>query len=182
MKNEELNQIWNRQGKGSSTITSSDIVAKAKKQRHGQFLVIGIISTTVVILLIYSFFFATRWNDFSLGLTLMISSLIFRIILEGITLYRKENLLIRLDHKSFKAYLRKHYRIRLGVNYVITPLCFAVYIAGFIKLLPFFKTAFSPGFYNYILISGILSLFFLAWIIARSVILEIRFLKHIQSN
>ena len=88
----------------------------------------------------------------------MIFSLTLRIILEFYSIYRKENQLISMAQKSYHAYLKKYYKIRLMINYVITPVCIAVYLFGFYLLLPYFKEYFSKAFYTYILISGIISL------------------------
>ncbi len=159
------------------------IISKAGKQRRGQFLTIAILAITVLILLVYTLYFASSsWNDFTFGLFLMISSLIFRVVLEFVTLYRKENRLIALDNMAFRTYLKKHYRLRLGINYVITPVCFVVYIIGFTRLLPYFEREFSPGFYQYILISGILSLVLVGGIIIYSIITEQRFLRQLKEE
>ena len=181
MENDKLTQLWN-QNKDNSTIADTEtIIKKAKKQRYGQFIAIAVMSLTVLILLIYSIYYINnQWNDFALGLLLMISSLTFRIILEFVSLYQKENQLISLDSISFKKYLKKHYKLRLKVNYIITPICFAIYVFGFTKLLPYFKQAFSEGFYTYILISGIVSLFVLALIIVKNILKENDFLKKLN--
>lgn len=181
MENDKLTQLWN-QNKDNSAITAPEIIIKkAKKQRYGQFIAIAVMSLTVLILLTYSIFtINNQWNNFTLGLVLMISSLTFRIILEFVSLYQKENQLISLDSISFKKYLKKHYKLRLKVNYIITPICFAIYVFGFTKLLPYFKQAFSEGFYTYILISGIVSLFVLAVIIVKNILNENDFLKKIN--
>lgn len=181
MENDKLTQLWN-QNKDNSAITAPEIIIKkAKKQRYGQFIAIAVMSLTVLILLTYSIFtINNQWNNFALGLVLMISSLTFRIILEFVSLYQKENQLISLDSISFKKYLKKHYKLRLKVNYIITPICFAIYVFGFTKLLPYFKQAFSEGFYTYILISGIVSLFVLAVIIVKNILNENDFLKKIN--
>jgi hypothetical protein len=181
MENDKLTQLWS-QNKDNSTITDPEIIIKkAKKQRYGQFIAIAVMSLTVLILLTYSIYtINNQWNNFSLGLVLMISSLTFRIILEFVSLYQKENQLISLDNISFKKYLKRHYKIRLAVNYIITPICFIIYIIGFAKLLPYFKQEFSEGFYTYILISGIVSLFVLAVIIVKSILNENDFLKKLN--
>ncbi|WP_222931300.1 hypothetical protein, partial [Xanthovirga aplysinae] len=101
-------------------------------------------------------------------------------ILEFISLYRKESQLISLDNMSFQKYLKKYYKLRLKVNYIITPICFALYIFGFTRLLPYFQQEFSEGFYTYILISGFVSLFVLAIIIANSTLKESNFLKQLN--
>lgn len=182
MENDKLTQLWN-QNKDNSAITAPEIIIKkAKKQRYGQFIAIAVMSLTVLILLAYSIYTINQWNNFALGLVLMISSLTFRIILEFVSLYQKENQLISLDSISFKKYLKKHYKLRLAVNYIITPICFAIYVFGFTKLLPYFKQVFSEGFYTYILISGIVSLFVLVVIIVKNILKENAFLKKLNSS
>ena len=102
MNNDSLDQIWNRQKKELPMPELRDIISKAGKQRRGQFLTISILAITVLILLVYGLYFSsTSWHDFTFGLFLMISSLLFRVILEFITLYRKENRLVALDNKAF---------------------------------------------------------------------------------
>lgn len=181
MENDKLTQLWN-QNKSNFTIVSPEtIIKKAKKQRYGQFIAITVMVLTVLILLIYSIYnINNQWNNFTFGLVLMISSLTFRIILEFASLYQKENQLISLDNVSFKKYLKRHYKLRLTINYIITPICFTIYVFGFTKLLPYFKREFSEGFYIYILISGIISLFILAIIIANNIIKESNFLKQLN--
>ena len=183
MENDNLTRIWKSQKNDSSQGEPEYIIKKAKKQRNSQYTAIVIMSITVLILLGYTAYFASgQWNDFSFGLVLMISSLTFRVILEFITLYRKENQLIALDNKAFQAYLKKHYRLRLMINYIITPICFALYIFGFVKLLPYFKAEFSEGFYTYILISGFASLFVIALIVLNSIRKESHFLRQLNTN
>ena len=169
MKNDKLDQIWNDQVNDPSIQKPSEIIKKAKSQRKGQYITIAILTITVLVLLVFAFYVVIQWNDFTLGLTLMIASLVFRIILEFFSLYRKESQLITLDHSSFRAYLKKHYRSRLRINYYVTPICFAIYVLGFLKLLPYFKAEFSQGFYHYIVISGGISLLVLMVIIVNSI-------------
>ena len=178
MKNDKLSEIWNSQQYDSFIENPDQIIKKAKKQRNSQFISIAVMSTTVIILLIYTaYYVGYNWNNFTLGIVLMISSLAFRIVLEFVSLYRKENRLISLDHRSYKKYLKRYYKIRLKVNYIITPICFAIYVFGFTMLLPYFKQMFSKGFYTYILISGIVSFLVIAAIIVNSVRKEHNFLN-----
>tara|TARA_R110002073_G_scaffold72537_1_gene177819 strand:+ start:861212 stop:861763 length:552 start_codon:yes stop_codon:yes gene_type:complete len=183
MENDNLNKLWEIQGNDISNFNPKDIITKAKKQRNGQYISITVMSLTVVILIIYTFYFAfNQWNTFNLGLILMISSLTFRIILEFYSVYRKEKQLISMAQKSYHAYLKKYYKIRLIINYVITPVCIAVYLIGFYLLLPYFKEYFSKAFYTYILISGIVSLLVVIAIIIYSAIKEQRFLKQLNKG
>lgn len=138
---------------------------------------------TVIILILFTAYYASiNWNNFTLGLSLMIASLTFRIILELMTLYRKDNQLVSLDNRSFQKYLKQYYRLRLRINYIITPLCFVIYIFGFTKLLPYFKQEFSANFYTYLSISGFASLFVVVIIIFNSVLKERRFLNDLNKK
>lgn len=181
MENDKLSQIWDSQTNSITLDKPKTIISKAQKQRNGQFITIAVLSITVLILIAFTIAYAgNRWNNFTLGLMLMISSLIFRIILEYITIYRKKSQLVSLDNRSFQKYLVKYYRMRLRINYIITPLCFGIYIVGFTKLLPYFKSTFSDGFYTYIIISGITSLIVIAGIIINTIWKEQVFLKQLS--
>ncbi len=183
MKNDSLDQIWNLQKKEPTMLKPQEILAKAGKQRKGQFLTISILVTTILVLIGYATYIRnTSWNDFTWGLFLMISSLVFRVGLEFLSLYRKESKLISLDNNTYKTYLKKHYRLRLGINYIITPVCFVVYVMGFTRLLPYFEREFSSGFYSYILFSGIISLLVIGGIVIYSVFTEHRFLRHLNKK
>lgn len=182
MENDQLTELWEMQANDSSNFNLKDIITKAKKQRNSQYISITVMSLTVVVLFIYTFYYAfNHWNTFNLGLTLMITSLTFRIILEFYSLYRKEKQLISMAQKSYFAYLKKYYKARQIINFAVTPICIAVYIFGFYLLLPYFKDYFSKGFYTYILISGIFSLIGVSAIIIKSIIKEKRFLKQLLS-
>jgi heme exporter protein D len=183
MENDLINKIWDTQDDNSNLGSPSDIINKAKRQRKGQYITITVLSVTVAVLVFYTFYVSLKgWNSFNLGLLLMISSLVFRIILELASVYRKEKQLLSMPQKMYYAYLKKHYNARLIINYVITPICIAAYIYGFTLLLPYFKDYFSEGFYNYILISGVVSLLVIVAIIIRSVIKEQRFLKQLKEK
>ena len=183
MENDHLNKLWEIQDHDISNYTPKDIITKAKKQRNGQYISITVMSLTVVILIIYAFYVAfNEWNSFNLGLILMISSLTLRIILEFYSVYRKESQLISMAQKPYHAYLKRYYKTRLMINYVITPVCIAVYLFGFYLLLPYFKEYFSEAFYTYILISGVISLLVVIAIIIYSIIKEQRFLKQLNKN
>ena len=182
MENDQLTELWEMQANDSSNFNPKDIITKAKKQRNSQYISITVMSLTVVVLFIYTFYYAfNHWNTFNLGLTLMITSLTFRIILEFYSLYRKEKQLISMAQKSYFAYLKKYYKARQIINFAVTPICIAVYIFGFYLLLPYFKDYFSKGFYTYILISGIFSIIGVSAIIIKSIIKEKRFLKQLLS-
>lgn len=181
MENDNLNKLWDIQANDISNFNPKEIITKAKKQRKSQYISIIVMSLTVMVLIIYAFYYAfSQWNTFNLGLILMISSLTLRIVLELFFLYRKEKQLISMAQKAYRAYLKKYYKARQMINYIITPICIIVYIIGFYLLLPYFKEYFSQTFYNYIVISGIISLIVVIAIIINSTIKEQRFLKQLN--
>ena len=181
MENDNLNKLWENQTNDIPNFSPKDIITKAKKQRNGQYISITVMSITVVVLIISALFYAfNQWNTFNLGLVLMISSLLLRIILEFYSLYRKEKQLISMTQKSYHTYLKKYYKTRQIINFIITPVCITVYIFGFYLLLPYFKEYFSKAFYNYILISGIISLIVVIAIIIKSIIKEKHYLKQLH--
>lgn len=183
MENKQLDKIWNMQNETVSIQNAEEIITKAKRQRKVQVLGVVIMGLTVLILLGFTIYvLPLQWNNFSLGLILMIGSLLFRIILEMVTMHRKKSKLIAMDAKSYRSYLKKFYQMRLIINYVVTPVCFVIYIYGFYLLLPYFKNEFSEGFYTYILISGIISLLVIAIIIINSVLKEHRFLRTLKEK
>lgn len=183
MNSDQLDKLWASQQPAPLKVQAQAIIAKAKNQRKGQVLSILIMATTVLVLIVFTIYTAGgSWSDFTLGLTIMIGSLVLRIALEFASLFQKGNRLVSLDHYSFTAYLKQHYRTRRSINFFVTPLCFAAYIYGFTKLLPSFQQAFSPGFYIYILISGSASLLVLLFIIGKGILREDRFLRQLDEE
>lgn len=181
MKNDTLDQIWKSQSVSSHLLEPKIIIRKAQNQRRQQWITIGILSLTVVILILYAIRNGSNnWNSFSQGLSLMILSLTFRLSLEYLTIYRKKSHLIYLDNRAFQKYLKKYYLRRRQINYFITPICYGVYIYGFMQLLPYFKNEFSKGFYTYILISGIVSLLAISLIIINTMLKERKFLQELN--
>ena len=182
MKNDKLTQIWNSQKNNMPLENPEHIIKKAGKQRNKQYISIVVMSITFLILLFFTLYYAgSQWNNFMFGLVLMIASLLLRVIFEFISLYRKEAQLVTLDNFTFQKYLRKHFRLRLNVNYILTPISIAAYVFGFTKLLPYFKQGLSEAFYTYILISGFASLLVLVVIIVKGIKKESRFLRQLNN-
>ena len=83
--------------------------------------------------------------------------------------------LVEMDSKGYHNYLKRFYSLRKVVNYVITPICFGIYVYGLSLLFPYFKREFSEGFYIYLVVSGIVSLLVIAFIIIRGIVKENQF-------
>jgi len=183
MENDNLNKLWELQRPVGTTLDPKALIAKAKQQRNRQYISIAVMAATVLTLIIYGFYVAFKqWNTFNLGLILMVSSLSIRIILEFVSLVKKENKLISMPQKAYHRYLKKYYKMRLILNFVITPLCIITYTFGFYLLLPYFKEYFSHGFYIYLVISGFVSILGISIIIGYSIRKEKRCLHQLQRN
>ncbi len=181
MEKDNLNKLWEFQAIEGLNINPKELIKKANKQRNEQYISITVMSLTVIVLIAYAIFYAfSQWNTFNLGLMLMIASLSVRVMLEFYSLHRKEKQLVSMPQKSYYTYLKKYYKTRQIVNYLITPICVSVYIAGFYLLLPYFKAYFSRGFYLYIVVSGIVSIAFVMGIIIKGIIKEERYLKQLN--
>lgn len=183
MENNELTQLWSEQKSALSDINAQQMINSSNKQRNKQLIGIIVMSITVMVLIIYAWtFFSSQWNNFNSGLLLMISSLVFRIALEFYYRWIKESKLVTLDYKKFNQYLINYYKARRWINYVITPLCFGLYCFGLTLLFPYFKTEFSNGFYQYLIVSGIGSLVIVAVIIIKGIVKENRFLTSLSES
>lgn len=125
-----------------------------------------VILSSVLLVLVFFFVYVSAYNHTraSLGLALMIGCLLVRVVAEFLFAFRKKYVLFSLDASGFARKLKRYYRSKLYINYVLTPVLFAGYMIGFTLLLPVFKNTLSPGFYTYILYSswmifGILAVF-----------------------
>lgn len=178
METEELIKIWNSQDDRGDISDFKIIVRKARKQRNGQIQTIVILFLTFISVVVYGLFYSPpKWSDFSLGLTLMALSLFVRISFEYITLYLKEKKITTLNGTEFQIFIKKYYKKRIFIHYIITPIVFILYIVGFTLLLPFFKQSFSHGFYLYIIYTGYGSLLIVSLLIVKGIIEEKRNLK-----
>lgn len=180
MENDILTKIWNKENDNNPLINSKEIISLASKQRASQRIGMIIMSLTLIIITIYAIIYLPQnFNTFSLGLLLMITAMLVRIVIEWYSKMRKAQQLVALDYKAYKSYLKKYYKMRMLVNYIITPICFGIYCYGLYLLFPHFKREFSQGFYIYLIISGIVSLAVIAMIIINQVVKERRFLKQL---
>ncbi|CAD0001611.1 MULTISPECIES: hypothetical protein [Flavobacterium] len=156
---EDLQTIWNQQIDPDSKPVVADIVKKAeeytKKIKRNHFWTRVILSVTAVILIFYYVWAgAYKQTLFSLGLSIMITMLIFRIVLEWVSMEKLKNLKSDVSLIEYSKLAQHFYQWRKKIHYVFTPVVYLIYIAGFTLLLPVFKESFSNGFYLYILVSG----------------------------
>ncbi len=181
MTNKELSKIWQSQSSMGQIERPEKIIQMARTKRDGQLLTIVILSATLLILLFYAWnYLSLKWNNFNIGLVVMITSITLRTLIEIVYVNQKQRKMLSLDPKAFRDYLENFYRQRMILNYSVTPICFISYIIGFSMLLPYFKETLQPGFYHYVLISGIISLIIIVFILIKNCFEELMFYKFLS--
>ena len=185
---EELQTTWNQQKDSGTKPDAVDIIKKAeantKEIRRNHFWTKAILTVTSVILIFYYIWMgANKDTLFSLGLGIMITMVIFRILLEWISIEKLKSLKADVSLIEYSKLAYQFYQWRKKIHYVLTPAIYLVYTTAFTLLLPVFKEEFSEGFYLYIILSGygflLLFGFFMIKIIKKEMEL-VRFLKNIN--
>ena len=157
---DDIQDTWNQQG--SPEIRSSQpegLILLAEKHTQKikvkQFWTIGILGISILIFSWYSLVYVGfRFSWFHVGIALMFSSLLLRLIVEYRSYISFRQIDIRSDFTNYTKGITEFYRNRKKIHYVVTPMLASAYITGFILLLPVFKKSFSTGFFWYIVISG----------------------------
>jgi hypothetical protein len=185
---EELQATWNEQKDSNTKPAAADIIKKAaahtKKIRRNHFWTRIILSVTSVILIFYYIWIDAYKNTvFSLGLGIMITMLIFRIVLEWISIEKLKSLKTDVSLIEYTKLAYQFYQWRKKIHYILTPAIYLAYIAGFTLLLPVFKENFSEAFYLYIVVSGYGFLLFFGFFMIKIIKKEMQlvsFLKNIS--
>lgn len=178
---ENIKSSWTNQN-DSKTPTDGAIKVKTKVKnlKLNQLYTTVILSITVVVLVAFFFYIsAYKVSVVMLGLFLMIASLTVRVVLELYSSKSLKSLNVTLSTLAFKQKLTKHYKNRIRIHYVATPIILALYIVGFVILLPSFKENLSEGFYTYIIISGIVFFMVIVFLIIKTIKKEIQDLKNL---
>lgn len=178
---EDLQNKWQNQTIVSATEKGFDALLKnIKTIEQRQRIMNVVLCATIFILIGFSIYVNGYTNTtFSLGIGLMISSLIFRIAIEIYSLQRSRKLNFIKDATSFKNDLTRYFGFRKIVHFLITPLAICVYAIGFIILLPLFKASLSYGFYLYVLISSVVFLLVFSVFIFKQIQNELNKLKQL---
>ena len=161
---------------------AASVMTKVKAIKTKQQITNWVLSITSMVL-IFFFFYINAYNNtlVTLGLFLMIGSLLVRIGIEFFSLKKLKELDITTDHVSFKQAMTRYYKNRITTHYIMTPVIFTLYIIGFVILLPFFKDSLSSGFYTYVIVSGIVVLVLLAILISKEIRKELKVLHQIKA-
>ncbi|MFD2918767.1 hypothetical protein ACFS6H_03530 [Terrimonas rubra] len=183
---ETLENIWNNQP-ALPRLSAADIELKARAQakaikaKHQWTIVI--ISITAMVLIAY-FIWITAYDHRMLftGLGIMIVMLLLRILAEYRSIRKLNTLSAEISLTEYAGRLKRFYQWRKRIHLVLTPVVYGLYMVGFILLLPAFKTAFSAGFFWYIIISGIAFFIVFGVFMARQIKRELTILAVLNKN
>ena len=158
-------------------------ISKANHLKREQVISQLILSLTVLILTGF-FFYVSAYSSgiVSLGLGMMIGSLLVRIAVEFISQVKLKKLSVMLEVTKYKNALVSYYNSRKWIHFFLTPLLFILYFIGFALLLPTFEQNLSPGFYNYVLYSAIFIFLFFAIFIGIQIKREMVMLKELKGD
>lgn len=150
-----------------------------RKQLTGQLILM-----LTVIILGYFFFYISAFKNtrLTVGILLMIGTLLFRIGIEFFSQTKLEQLTPTLQVQEFNQQVMAYHQSRLFIHYVLTPLSFIGYVIGFIITLPIFKLHVSTGLYNYIVISAVPIFIFLIVLISAQVKKELRMINGMKKD
>lgn len=154
------------------------IIEKSKFLRR-QLLGTQVILGITISVLIYFFFYisAHRVAVVAVALLTMIGILLLRVVFEFISVVWLRKLDFKSKIETFGKQANKYVGFRKVVQFIVTPVCFFIYLMGFIVLLPYFKEELSQGFYSYILISGVITFVILGLLIGYGVRKEHKVLR-----
>ncbi|SFZ90058.1 hypothetical protein SAMN05428642_101717 [Flaviramulus basaltis] len=179
---ENLKNDWQNQSTQIPTDDGIKIISNKIKALKSKQRITNIVLLATVAILVFFFFYVAAYTQSTAtwGLILMILPLLVRVIIELLSIKKLDKLNKGIDFKSFKIKLESYYKSRKQVHFVLTPVVFAVYVIGFIMLLPNFKQALSSGFYNYILVSSVVIILLLAFFIIKEIKKELLFLNELK--
>lgn len=179
---EDLKSQWDNQPKSKSPVDGSKQIIKrihfVKQKQRLTNIVLGI--TAIVLISFFIYIKAYRNAIVTAALLLMIGSLLSRILIEIVSSRKLKNMNVTLDAGRFKQKMIAYYKKRMKIHYIITPVIAALYIVGFILLLPFFKEELSNGFYLYIKVSAVVVFLSLTIFIRKEVLKELKILKELS--
>lgn len=157
------------------------VLHKIKAVKKKQYLTNMILGATIGVL-VYFFIYIAAYNSNRaiLGLSIMIGTLLLRVLLEQWSIITLGKMNAMQQMKTFQEALVTYYQRRIRTHYIYTPILIIGYIVGFVLLLPLFKAHLSSGFYTYILWSGTAVLLGLSWLIAKQVAKELATLRALR--
>ena len=179
---DKLKQQWAGRPVPPRPEQGGQLILKQFKQLRTKHIIMQVVLGVTVLVLLFFFFYisAYQFTRVYLGLGIMMGALVIRILLEQSSMLRKNKLPIQEDMHTYNRKLEAYYHKRKQLHFLMTPLLFGGYIAGFVMLLPSFRASLSPGFYTYIVFSSLVVFVGLAVLIITQIRRELSILKSLQ--
>lgn len=178
----DLKEQWGRRSQSSLPANGpTEIIKKGKSIRQKQMIGQVVLGSTCVVLIGFFFYISAYTNKtVSIGLLLMIGSLILRMLVESFFTFSIKNFRPDETLHTYSVKLKRYYKSRLVISYLVTPILFISYIAGFKMLLPAFEQNLSAGFYQYVFYSSWVIFFILAVLIVVQIRKELFMIRELQ--
>ena len=185
---EDLQDIWQSQNISKNNNNVDELISIANKhQKKIKLNHIGTLTTIGILIIIlityYVWIGSYNFSLFTFGLGLMITSMLIRIVIEGVSIRKFESINTELPLFDYCKKATVFYNWRKKIHYVATPIIYLVYLLGFSLLIPTFYREFSTPFFIYLLFSGYGFLIGLAFFLKKKLKNEmeiLEFLKNIQ--
>jgi hypothetical protein len=183
---DDLQNIWNQQTDSTASTSAQELIEKAhehtKKIKRNHIGTLCIIGLTTLILIAYFFWIGINSPSlFTVGLGLMIGSLLVRIALEWKSMKRFNVIKTDIPLLEYSRLATQFYDSRKTIHYIATPIIYMVYIVGFSLLIPTFHKHFSTGFFIYLLISGYGFLIGFAFFLVKKLKQEMKILAFLKN-
>ncbi|NVK50992.1 MAG: hypothetical protein HWE09_14570 [Cyclobacteriaceae bacterium] len=182
-----IQSIYNSQRTSTSELSADRVLNSAKnslrKLKRDQFWTIGILTLTLSILAQYFF----KYGQFGtplliLSLTLMISSLVIRVILELSSRISLNRLEIYLSTSEFIKSIQSYLFRRKRIHRIFTPMIYLIYGLGIVLFLIALKPYISLAFFIYCVITGVGFWIGFIWVIRKSYLKEWELLKELEQR
>ncbi|WP_282132349.1 hypothetical protein [Cellulophaga baltica] len=179
---EELKTQWAEQDIIATPSEGHKAILKKVNSIKKKQKLTNVILTITVIILVAFFIYIAAYNQSmtTIGLALMITALVIRILIELISTKKIRSLEIAAKASAYKKSVTLYYQQRKKIHFIWTPILIVVYILGFVLLLPSFKENLSPGFFLYITISFPIIMIVLSTFIYKKISFELNLLQQLK--
>jgi len=177
----DLQALWQNQNTTPSD-SAEKLIGLARNQKtksirkhRSGILVLSITSLILIAIWVFTPFA----NPVGYGLTVMISALIIRILLEVYSYQRMKSIDITDVSTKYHQQIKAYYKLRKQLMTTITAITVVLYILGFMIMIPTFKQTLPTWFYWYIIAFLIVGIPLGSYFLIRQARNEIRDLKRV---
>lgn len=183
MEFKDIQQTWQQQPKTTTLPNFEPIQQKLTSLRKKQRITHIILGITGIVLLTFFFYIsAYKHSGTFLGMTLLISVVLVRMMIEFRSQQKLRNINRLVSLNEFKEQLIRYYKNRKIIAFRVIPILLIIYNIGFTIMAYYFYQYLSRGFFYYVIISYVVSFIILFYFIRKQVLNELSILKTLQEN